>query len=74
MPKISMPKSRNGRIVTAVGGVIGLCLIFACVASGCLPTLRRHLKLLKCPNARPRLWCWTPLRASSRPGLRFRAY
>lgn len=33
MPKISVPKSRNGRIVTAVGGVIGLCVIFACALS-----------------------------------------
>lgn len=34
MPKISMPKSRRGRLTTSVvGGLLGLCLMFACFSS-----------------------------------------
>lgn len=50
MPKISMPKSRNGRIVTAVGGVIGLCVIFACASSVLSPNTETPSQVAEVPE------------------------
>lgn len=48
--KISMPKSRNGRIVSAVGGVIGLCLIFACASSVLSPNTETPSQVAEVPE------------------------
>lgn len=47
--KVSVPKSRNGRIVSAVGGVIGLCVIFACMSSVLSPNTDDNMRQIGAP-------------------------
>lgn len=51
--KVSVPKSRNGRIVSVVGVVLGLCLVFACLSSLLSPKTQTPSQVADVPERAP---------------------